>query len=156
EPAAPPQRPPNGQTNHAAATSRSLALCCGPVSGNSGIALSAPKRTGPALALPADFSRSVAGRPPGGTKPDAMVRLVGTRHRSRASWRASASSEDWRTTAWQSSRRLHSLLPLRNAPHQRDAAVGLRDRQHVAAFHQLEVERGADDLHRLALAAIVE
>src|SRR5215813_2132213 len=34
EPAASPQRPPNGQTNHAGGSGRSLALCCGPVSGN--------------------------------------------------------------------------------------------------------------------------
>src|SRR6516165_5741224 len=44
EPAARSRRPPNGQTNNAAETRSSLALCCGPVSGNSGIALSAPKR----------------------------------------------------------------------------------------------------------------
>src|SRR6516165_12130223 len=35
EPAAPPQRPPNGQTNQAG-RKISLALCCGPVSGNRG------------------------------------------------------------------------------------------------------------------------
>jgi hypothetical protein len=35
EPAARSQRP-NGQTNHAAGTRRSLAPCCGPVSGNRG------------------------------------------------------------------------------------------------------------------------
>jgi len=43
EPGAPSQRPPNDQAKHVAGIRRSLALCCGPVSGNRGRAL-LPKR----------------------------------------------------------------------------------------------------------------